>query len=242
MQDLNGKTKLTLMAFGAHPDPFDMPYQAGGTLAKYAKRGHRAIMVSAAHEEEWAGEVKAIATHLGAESRFLNFVEGSIVDDAPHTHRIMDMIREYVPDIVLTHQPTDYHPDHRALSRAVLAACLLARVGEIKSPHSVHKVGNLFYTETTSGLNSQGTIYIDVAETWQQKIVALKLHRQLSERHGVAHLDSIEHLIEREETNMKFRGFQVERDYCEAFQVAVNYRVRWAHDLLPIATLPPLEE
>jgi hypothetical protein len=35
-------------------------------------------MVSAALEEEWAGEVKAIATHLVAESRFLNFVEGFI--------------------------------------------------------------------------------------------------------------------------------------------------------------------
>lgn len=242
MQDLGSKTKLTLLAFGAHPDPFDMPYQAGGTLAKYAKRGHRAIMVAAAHEEEWEPEVKALAAHLGAESRFLNFVEGAITDDPSHIHRIMDVIRECKPDIVLTHQPTDYHPDHRALSRAVLAACLLARVGEIKSAHAVHKVGNLFYTETTSGINSQGTIYVDVAETWQQKIEALKLHARLSERHGVAHLDSIEHLIEREETNMKFRGFQVERDYCEAFQVALNYRVSWAHDLLPIATLPPLEE
>jgi len=146
----------------------------------------------------------------------------------------MDVIREYKPDLVLTHQPTDYHPDHRALSRGVLGACLPARVGEIKSQHPVHKVGNLFYTETTSGLNSQGTIYVDVAETWQQKLDALRLHTKLSERHGVAHLDSIEHLIEREETNMKFRGFQVEREYCEAFQVAVNYRVTWAHDLLPI--------
>jgi len=242
MHDLSKKTPLTLLAFGAHPDPFDMPYQAGGTLAKYAKRGHRVIMVAATHEEEWEQEVKALATHLGAESRFLNFVEGAIIDDPGHTHLIMDMIRECQPDIVFTHQPTDYHPDHRALSRAVLGACLLARVGEIKSPHAVHKVGNLFYTETTSGVNSQGTIYVDVAETWQQKIEALKLHAQLSERHGVPHLDSIEHLIEREETNMKFRGFQVEREYCEAFQVAINYRVRWAHDLLPIATLPPLEE
>ena len=75
-----------------------------------------------------------------------------------------------------------------------------------------------------------------------KKIEALKLHAQLSEQRGVAHLDSIDYLIEREETSMKFRGFQVERDYCEAFQVAINYRVRWAHDFLPIATLPPLEE
>jgi LmbE family N-acetylglucosaminyl deacetylase len=40
---------LTVMAFGAHPDPFDMPYQAGATLAKYARRGHKVIMVAAAH-------------------------------------------------------------------------------------------------------------------------------------------------------------------------------------------------
>jgi len=85
-------------------------------------------------------------------------------------------------------------------------------------------------------------IYVDVAETWRQKIEALKLHKQLSDKHGVAHLDSIEHLIEREETNLKFRGFQVEREYCEIFQAALNYRVTWAHDLLPIATLPPIED
>jgi hypothetical protein len=100
----------------------------------------------------------------------------------------------------------------------------------------------LFYSDTTSGINSQGALYVDVGETWQQKIEALKHHRRLSETHGVAHLDSIEHLIEREETNLKFRGFQVERDYCEVFERAVNYRVTWAYDLLPIAPLPPLEE
>jgi hypothetical protein len=65
MDTLTKKT-LTLVAFGAHPDPFDMPYQAGGTLAKYAKRGHRVILVSAAYEDEWEDEVKAIASHLGA--------------------------------------------------------------------------------------------------------------------------------------------------------------------------------
>jgi N-acetylglucosamine malate deacetylase 1 len=241
MTQLTGR-KLTLVAFGAHPDPFDMPYQAGGTLAKYATRGHRVVLVSASYEEEWEDEMTAIARHLGAEHRFLDFTEGAIFDDPAHTHRLMDVIREYKADVVITHQPTDYHPDHRALSRGVLAACLLARVGEIKSPYAPHKVGNLFYSDTTSGINSQGALYVDVGETWQQKIEALKHHRRLSETHGVAHLDSIEHLIEREETNLKFRGFQVERDYCEVFERAVNYRVTWAYDLLPIAPLPPLEE
>jgi len=240
MEDLTQK-KLTIVAFGAHPDPFDMPYQAGGTLAKYAKRGHRVVLVSAAYEDEWEEEITAIAQQLGAEHRFLDFTEGAIFDDPSHTHRIMEAIREYKADVVITHQPTDYHPDHRALSRGVLGACLLARVGEIKSQHAPHKVGNLFYSDTTSGVNSQGSIYVDVEETWRQKIAALKLHKRLSEKQGVAHLDSIEHLIEREETNLRFRGFQVEREYCEIFQPALNYRVTWAHDLLPLATLLPLE-
>jgi N-acetylglucosamine malate deacetylase 1 len=242
MEDLSNKKQLTVLAFGAHPDPYDMAYQAGGTLAKYAKRGHRVVLVSAAFEEEWEEEIAAIAKHLGGEHRFLDFEEGAIFDDPTHIHKIMDMIREYKPDIVITHQPTDYHPDHRGLSRAVLSACLLSRVGEIKSAHEPHKVGNLFYSDTTSGINSQGSMYVDIAETHQQKTEALKLHKKLSQSNGTAHLDSIEHLIEREETVVKFRGFQVERDYCEVFQPALNYRVTWAHDLLPIATLPPLED
>lgn len=242
MQNLHEKKQLTVLAFGAHPDPFDMPYQAGGTLAKYASRGHRVIMVSAAEEDEWEEEITQIARHLGAEHRFLGFEEGAIFDDPQHVHKAMDMIREYRPDIVITHQPTDYHPDHRALSRIVLAACLLSRVGEIQSNHAPHKVGNLFYSETTSGINSEGSIYVDITDTWQQKMEALRMHKKLSQDHGVAHLDSIEHLLEREEIVMKFRGFQVERDYCEVFKAALNYRVTWAHDLLPIATLPPIEE
>lgn len=175
------------------------------------------MMVSASYEEEWEDEIKVIARHLGAEHRFLDFAEGAIVDDPSRIQRLMEVIRADKPDVVITHQPTDYHPDHRALSRGVLGACLLSRVGEIKSPYPPHQVGNLFYSDTTSGINSQGSIYVDVAETWQQKIAALKLRQRLSQKRGVAHLESIEHLIEREETTLKFRGFQVERDYCEVF-------------------------
>ena len=242
MTDLAGGRPLTIVAIGAHPDPFDMPYQAGGTLAKYAKRGHNVVTVSAAYEDEWAHEVRGIAARLGATQEWLDFEEGAIFDDPVHTQKIMDLIRRHKADVVITHQPTDYHPDHRALSRGVLAAALLARVDEIESGHEPHKVGNLFYSETTSGLNSQGTIYVDVEETWELKIEALRLHAGLSQKRGVAHLESIEHLIEREIATMRFRGLQVEREYCEVFAPAVNYRVSWAHELLPLATLPPIEE
>jgi len=39
-------------------------------------------MVSASYEEEWKEKIEAIATHLGAEHRFLDFTEGAIFDDS----------------------------------------------------------------------------------------------------------------------------------------------------------------
>jgi N-acetylglucosamine malate deacetylase 1 len=233
---------LVIVAIGAHPDPFDMAYQAGGTLAKYANRGHRVIMVSAALEEEWHGELDAIATHLGGTARFLDLEEGAIDDNPASVRRIVELLRELRPDIVITHQATDYHPDHRGVSRAVRSACLLARVTEYETGQEPHMIGNLFYSDTTSGIDSHASIYVDVSETRDQKIAALRLHRGLSESEGVSHLESIEHLIEREEVVVRFRGFQVERDFCEVFQPAVNYRITWAHDLLPLATMPPIED
>lgn len=241
MEPLTDK-KLTVVAIGAHPDPFDMPYQAGGTMAKYARRGHDVVLVSASYEQEWRGEVEDIASKLGCRQEWLDFEEGAVFDDPAHTRTIMELLRRHRADVVVTHQPTDYHPDHRALSRAVLAASLLARVAELESAHEPHKIGNLFYSETTSAMNSTASIYVDIEETWELKIEALRLHAGLAERRGVPHLDSIEHLIEREETVMRMRGFQVERDHCEVFEQAVNYRVTWAHELLPIATMPPLED
>ncbi len=44
--------KLTVLAIGAHADPFDMPYQCGGTLAKMAKAGNRVICVSSCEENQ----------------------------------------------------------------------------------------------------------------------------------------------------------------------------------------------
>lgn len=228
--------KLTILAIGAHADPFDMPYQCGGTLAKYAKAGNKVICVSACEENQ--EEATRVAKALGCETRFLDLEEGSIKNDAETVHKIVGMIREVKPDIVITHQPTDYNPDHRELSEAVLGACLLARVGELKTKHKPYKVPCLYYSETSSGVNSAVDIYVDIEDTFEMKMKALKEHKSLSEKEGVEHLGSIEHLIEREEATAKFRGYQVEIEYAEGFQMAVNYRVMRAFSMLPFPDVP----
>jgi LmbE family N-acetylglucosaminyl deacetylase len=230
------KNKLTVLAIGAHADPFDMPYQCGGTLAKLAKAGNKVICVSSCDENQ--EEATKVAKALGCETRFLDFEEGEIKNDNPSVHKIVELIREVKPDIVITHQPTDYNPDHRELSAAVLGACLLARVGEVKTKHKPYKVPCLYYSETSSGINSKGTIYVDIEDTFETKIKALKEHKSLYEKAGVEHLGSIEHLIEREEVTAKYRGLQVEIEYAEIFEMAINYRVLRAFSTLPFPDVP----
>jgi LmbE family N-acetylglucosaminyl deacetylase len=234
--------RQTLLVIGAHPDPFDAVYQAGGLLAKYAKAGHRAIAVSSVYEDEWEEEVKAIADTIGAEHRFLDLVEGSVVDDVETIHKYMNLIREVRPDIVVAHQPTDYHPDHRAVSRAVLAACLLSRVAEIKGDHPPFVVRCLYYSDTTSGVNSEPNVYIDIGDVADLKWQALAKHERLSMKRGVPHLDSIEHLLERDKALAEMRGNEVEVEQAEAYRLAVNYRVMGAWKFLPVPDAPRAEE
>jgi len=228
--------KLTVLAIGAHADPFDMPYQCGGTLAKLAKTGNKVICVSSCDENR--EEATKVAKVLGCETRFLDLKEGNIENDMPTVHKIVELIRDVKPDIVITHQPTDYNPDHRKLSQAVLGACLLSRVGEVKTKHKPYMVPCLYYSETSSGVNSHGDVYVDIEDTLAVKLKAIREHKSLSMKQGVEHLGSMEHLAEREEATAKFRGMQVEIEAAEVFERAVNYRVMRAFSALPFPDVP----
>jgi LmbE family N-acetylglucosaminyl deacetylase len=230
---------LTVLAIGAHPDPFDMAYQCGATLAKYARAGHCVIAVSAVVENE--AEATRVGNALGVETRFLDLHEGAVDDDPATVRKVVDLIREVRPDLLITHQPTDYNPDHRKLSSAVLAAALFARVGEIQTAHPPFVVKALYYSDTTSGVNSDPVVYVDVTDTFDQKFAALALHVSLSEKAGVDHLGSIEHLIERDRALAATRGNQVEVEYAEAYRLAVNYRVLGGFEYLPLPDAPRAE-
>lgn len=130
---------LKLLILGAHPD--DAEFRAGGLACVYRALGHTVKMVSVTdggsghhamkrHEliARRRKEAAAAAEIIGAQHEVWDFPDGYLQPTLEVRERIIREIRTFAPDLVLTHRPDDYHPDHRAVGHAVRDASYLVTV------------------------------------------------------------------------------------------------------------------
>ncbi len=116
--------KLRIICFGAHPD--DCEIQVGGTAALWAAKGHHVKFVSVTngdigHWREAGGplarrrtaEVERAARILGITTEVLDIHDGELLPTLENRRTLTRLIREWKADIVMSHRPNDYHPDHR---------------------------------------------------------------------------------------------------------------------------------
>lgn len=131
--------KLRIIVFGAHPD--DAEYSAGGTAVKWARLGHHVKLVSVTNGDigHWAmaggalarrrtAEVKRASKILGTTSQVLDIHDGELMPTLENRRKIVRLIREWKADIVISHRPWDYHPDHRYVGVLVQDAAYMVTV------------------------------------------------------------------------------------------------------------------
>src|SRR5215469_9211720 len=116
--------ELRIIVFGAHPD--DCELDAGGTAARWARLGHQVKFVSVTNGDighhEMAGailarrraaEVQQAAKLLGVTTEVLDNHDGELMPTLENRREITRQIRRWQADVVISHRPNDYHPDHR---------------------------------------------------------------------------------------------------------------------------------
>jgi LmbE family N-acetylglucosaminyl deacetylase len=143
---------MRLLIIGAHPD--DADYAAGGTAALYAAAGHTVHMVSltngdAGHHEQPGAklamrrraEAKAAGNVIGAIYETFDIHDGELLPTLENRCRVIRLIREFDPDLILTHRPNDYHPDHRYTSQLVQDAAYMITVPAVV-PGTKHLMKN----------------------------------------------------------------------------------------------------
>ena len=196
--------KATILAIGAHPD--DIEFGCGGTIIKYTERGHRLFLNimteggSGARTTIRTEEQEASKAILGATDIFWGGYEDThLVVDVELIGKIEKVIKKVKPDFIFCNFPDDTHQDHRHLSQAVMSATRYIR--------------NVLFYEGPTTQNFKPHVFVDIADTLDKKIQALKAHKSQVMKTNIEDLSIVE--VARSSAN--FRGIQGRVKFAEAF-------------------------
>lgn len=187
----------TFLVFSAHPD--DLDFACSGTVAKLRKEGNKVVYCIISNGEKGTHKLKVSkkeiirirekeqkrsAKILGVKKViFLNEKDGEVENTKALRRKLVRVIREIKPDIVLSSDPAvfafdnfyRYHRDHRKAAEAVFDSLYPASGSEAffpdlkKKPHTI-KEAWFFATD-------QPNFWIDISATIDKKIKALLSHQ-----------------------------------------------------------------
>ena len=233
---------MRVLAVGAHPD--DLEILCGGTLAKYASQGHHVTVAVATNGEVGSPtlpkheiaeirkqEAAAAAKIIGAELVWMNHPDEFLFSNHETRLDFLNVVRRASPDVVLTHAPVDYHPDHRATGQILWDIRVMTTVPNIvtEAPPCA-KIPEIYYFETIAGIDFVPQFYVNISETFELKKQMLACHKSqavwLENQYQLSYLEFIEYVA-------RFRGLQCGATYAECFQVSPTWPKRFEGTLLP---------
>jgi LmbE family N-acetylglucosaminyl deacetylase len=233
---------MRVLAVGAHPD--DLEILCGGTLAKYAKAGHQVTMAVATNGEvgsptlprQEIAEIRrkeacTSAAVIGADFIWMGYPDEFLFSDEESRRSFLNMVRKARPDVILTHAPVDYHPDHRTTGQITWDMRVMTTVPNIETeePPCV-KIPEIYYFDTIAGIDFVPQYYVDISETFELKKQMLACHKSqstwLEDQYQMDYMQFID-------TISRYRGLQCGTKYAECFQVSPTWP-RWSKPpLLP---------
>lgn len=182
--------QLNVIVFGAHPD--DCDNKMGGTAALFAEMGHRVKFVAvtngdAGHYDKGGGnlakirrkEAQEAGKRLGIQYTVLDNHDGELFPTLDVRHQIIREIRNWDADIVLTHRPVDYHPDHRYTGVLVQDAAYLVIVPNVTPDTPPLKKNPVFlYLQDHFKKPNEfkADITVDITSVIDKKMEALDAH------------------------------------------------------------------
>lgn len=185
----------SLLVVGAHA--FDAEVIAGPFAAAVTASGGRATFLHLSLGEqghtrlspaEYAvqkrAEAAASADLLGADVRNLDLLDGFIAVEDNAALTICDIIREVVPDVIVTHWSGSWHKDHRAAHTLVRNGIFFAALPTLLRERPAHDPGTLLFGENWEDNEGFRTdLRVDVSrgmDRWREAMESYELARGLA--------------------------------------------------------------
>lgn len=181
--------QLHILIIGAHPDDAE---ESCGTAALWIAGGHKVKLVAmtngnAGHQTMGGGELarrraaeaKKAGEVIGVEYQVMDNNDGELLPTLENRRKVIKLIREWQADIVITHRPNDYHPDHRNTAQLVLDAAYMVTVPNICPEAPICKKNPVFlYTsdDFTKPTPFIPDVVVGIDQTLEKKIDMYDCH------------------------------------------------------------------
>ena len=211
----------TILIFAAHQD--DETIGCGGSIRKWAFAGcdtHVCFMTDGSTGVEQGKEVKDIVdTRMLEAKRAANILGVTTVQSLSlecqkisnkkaNFHKVIKVIRQVKPSIVITHNQMCKHRDHKRTSALVEEACWKAQENILEDLGPVHTIDDLWTFEILDP-HPNPDIVVDITDTYEWKEAAME---EYFSQHGIlndimGYIDGIS----------KVRGYAIGVQRGEAF-------------------------
>ncbi len=183
-----------VMVIGAHSA--DFVWRSGGAIAVATSRGGTASVIALSYGERgesgelWKeegqtleqvkeirhGEAERAAAALGASFTCLDLGDYPLEIGPDELLRVTETIREFAPDVLVTHTDTDpFNPDHPVAFAAVMRARSLAAGAGVPSAFATVRPPELFLFEPQQPelCNFTPTTFVDITAVMDSKLAAM---------------------------------------------------------------------
>jgi N-acetylglucosamine malate deacetylase 1 len=177
--------KIDILVICAHPD--DAELCCGGTILSHIAQGYKVGIIDLTEGELGTRgtiqtryeEAKNASEILGISLREnLQMADGFFENDKSHQLKIIQKIRDYQPQTVLTNALEDRHTDHSRASKLVADACFLAGLQKIETfdtennPQNAWRPKNVYHF--IQDFYNVPQFVVDVTPFWERKMEAIR--------------------------------------------------------------------
>ena len=174
-----------IMAIAAHPG--DGMFTMGAALAQQVEHGGSGALLSLSLGEKGApkdipvqhyGEMQRAATEkatrlLGVDPIFLSYPDAEIPFNEESALAVCDVIRQYKPDVVITHWSGSWHKDHQNCHLIVRDAAFYAALATLSRSLPPHSVSRIYYADNwEDATNFVPDTYLDIEAVYEKWLQA----------------------------------------------------------------------
>ncbi len=240
---------LDILAFGAHPD--DVEFSCAGTMILMHRKGHATGVVDLTRGEMGtrgsakirAREAQNAAKVMGlAARRNVGLPDGGVEITKNNIKKVVALIREFRPRIILIPHAVDRHPDHEHASRLVREAAFYSGLIRLSTTTNGEKQ-TPFRPEVTlcyrQSSDIPATIIVDITSVFEEKMKTVFAYASQVYNPKAKEPDTVisrPEFIDNIEARARAYGSRIGVKYGEAFY---SPNPLWCDDLMTVIPQKP---